>query len=57
MRWGMPSVLVWGRTLVLRYIEDFSQKETAERIGVAPGTAVASLNHARHALKTKLREK
>jgi len=53
----MPSVLVWGRTLVLRYIEDFSQKETAERIGVAPGTAVASLNHARHALKTKLREK
>jgi len=45
------------QAIVLRYFEDLSQKETAERMGVAPGTAAASLNHARHALKTKLREK
>lgn len=40
--------------LALRYVEDLSQAEVASKLGVAEGTAAASLNHARKNLKAHL---
>ncbi|MFT7475368.1 MAG: RNA polymerase sigma factor (sigma-70 family) [Verrucomicrobiales bacterium] len=40
--------------LALRYVEDMSQAEVASQLGVAEGTAAASLNHARKNLKAQL---
>lgn len=37
--------------LVLRYAEDFTQAQVAETLGVAPGTAAATLNHGRSRLR------
>lgn len=37
--------------LVFRYAEDLTQAQTAEALGVAPGTAAATLNHARSRLR------
>ena len=40
--------------LALRYVEDMSQAQIAEHLGIAEGTAAASLNHARKNLKSHL---
>lgn len=40
--------------IVLRYVEHFSQAEVAEKLGVARGTASATLTQARSALRIEL---
>lgn len=40
------------KALVLRYIEDLSQADVAQRMGVALGTATATLTHARGNLRS-----
>ncbi len=41
--------------LALRYVEDMSQAQVADYLGIAEGTAKASLNHARRNLKDLLK--
>ena len=41
--------------LALRYVEDMSQAQVAAHLGVAEGTAAASLNHARKNLRVQLK--
>ncbi len=43
--------------LVLRYVHGASQAETAEFLGIAPGTAAATLNQARSRLHDELTRK
>jgi len=40
--------------LILRYIDDYSQKQVAEELDIAPGTAAATLNHARNNLRAEI---
>lgn len=42
------------QALILRYYEDLAQRDVAKTLGIAEGTAAASLNHARAGLKSKL---
>ena len=42
--------------IVLRYVEDLSQAEVASELGVAPGTAAATLSQARGVLKAELQK-
>lgn len=44
------------KAIALRYIGDASQAEVADRMGVEPGTAAATLTHARSSLRTELKE-
>jgi len=40
--------------LILRYIDDYSQKQIADELDIAPGTAAATLNHARNNLRAEI---
>ena len=40
--------------LLLRYIDDYSQKQIAAELDIAPGTAAATLNQARNNLRTEI---
>lgn len=42
------------KAIVLRYIDDLSQQEVAQELGVAVGTASATLSQARATLRSKL---
>ena len=42
--------------LVLRYIDDYSQKQIAAELDIAPGTAAATLNQARTRLRAEIGE-
>lgn len=42
------------RAIVLRYVDDMTQRQVAEVLGVAPGTVAATLSQARHRLAQDL---
>ncbi len=44
------------RAIALRYIDDATQSVIADQMGVQPGTAAATLAHARRNLRTELEE-
>lgn len=44
------------QALVLRYVDDYSQQEVARELGISPGTAAATLNHARKNLRSAIDE-
>ena len=44
------------KAIVLRYVEDLSQAEVAYELGIAPGTAAATLSQARGVLKAELQK-
>jgi RNA polymerase sigma-70 factor, ECF subfamily len=44
------------QAVVLRYVAGFTQAEVAQRMGIAPGTAAATLSAARKRLATQLTE-
>lgn len=56
--WGVLSALTprQRRAVVLRYIEDLSQRNVAVELGVAEGTASATLSQARRALRSELQK-
>ncbi len=41
--------------IVLRYVEDLTQREVASKLGIAPGTAAATIHSARRNLSTMMK--